>query len=210
MLLQRVLFDGMVLKKFMGGCPQRHSPKGRPLAKKTISFKAVLIMGGIVGISVIVIAYIAVYLQHKKTVIASIEGTLPKMEEKSGWQSLSPDQEGEHHYIVEKQTDRSGRTVSAWDRLTYSKEGRENYITKRRRNNMFVTGMDKLTHRYILYDFKCAEQPKRYAIMKVFEVAQDKKTLDYGKSGSQKDWEDVPEGTTIDRLAKVACPGQVK
>ena len=41
--------------------------------------------------------------------------------------------------------------------------------------------------------------------MKVFEVSQDGKTLDYGKAGSQKDWEDIPGQTIVDRLAKIAC-----
>jgi len=165
----------------------------------------VLTIGVIIGISVIVIAYIAINLQQRRTLTASIEGTLPRMEEKSGWQGLITDQEGEHHYIVEKSPGQSGEVASAWDRLTYSKGGRDAYVLKRRKNGMFITGMDALTHRYVLYDLKCAASPKQYAVIKVFEVSRDKKTLDYGKTGSQKDWEDVPEGTVIDGLAKASC-----
>lgn len=203
--MQRGLFDGIVLEKIPRG-PLPALRKESPLAKKTLSFKAVLTIGVIIGIAVIVIAYIAIHLQQRKTLTASIEGTLPRMEEKDGWQSLAADQEGEHHYIVEKRPDQSGQIASAWDRLTYSREGRNAYVLKRRKNGMFTTGMDTLANRYILYDFKCAAEPKRYAIMKVFEVSKDKKTLDYGKAGSQKDWEDIPEGTMIDKLAKFSCP----
>lgn len=163
-------------------------------------------MGVIIGIAVIVIAIIAIHLQQRRTLAASVKGTLPRMEEKSGWQGLSSDGEGEHHYIIEKQPDRSGEVVSAWDKLTYSTKGRDNYILKRRKNGLFITGMDTLAHRYILYDLKCTAQPKRYAIMKVLEVSEGGKTLDYGKAGSQNDWEDIPADTMIDKLAKAACP----
>lgn len=176
------------------------------MPKKTLSFKTVLIMGVVIGIAVIVIAVIAIHFQQRRTLVASIEGTLPRMEQKSGWQGLLTDAEGEHHYVIDKKPDGNGEIVGAWDRLTYSGEGRGSYIQKRRRNGMFLTGMETLAYRYILYDLKCAVQPKRYTIMKVFEVSRDGKTLDYGKAGSQKDWEDIPEGTIIDKLAKVACP----
>lgn len=176
------------------------------MAKKVPSFKAVLTIGVIIGIVVIIIAYFAIQFQQRKTLKASIEGTLPRMEEKSGWQPLMTDREGEHHYIVEKRPGQSGQIASVWDRLTYSDQGKKDYILKRRKNGMFTVGMDKLSRRFILYDLKCSAEPKRYTIMKVFEVSHDNKTLDYGKTGSQKDWEDVPEGTTIDRLAAVSCP----
>ncbi|MBP7527783.1 MAG: hypothetical protein KA801_07655 [Syntrophorhabdaceae bacterium] len=176
------------------------------MPKKTLSIKTVLIMGVVIGIAVIVIAVIAIHFQQRRTLTASVEGTLPRMEQKSGWQGLSIDAEGEHHCVVEKKADGNGEIVGVWDRLTYTREGRDNYIQKRRRNGMFLTGMETLAYRYILYDLKCAMQPKRYTIMKVFEVSGDGKTLDYGKAGSQKDWEDIPEGTIIDKLAKVACP----
>jgi len=132
--------------------------------------------------------------------------TLPSMEEKSGWQGLLTDAEGEHHYVVEKKPDQSGEVISAWDRLTYSREGRNSYMLKRRKGGMFTAGMDTLRYRYILFDLECASQPRRYAVMKVFEVAESGKTLDYGKAGSKKDWEDIPEGTIVDRLAKISCP----
>jgi len=180
--------------------------KGDLVAKKTPSFLNVLTIGVIIGVVVIIVAVIAIHLQQRRTLVASLEGTLPKMEEKTGWQSLTVDKEGEYHYVVERRPDQSLDTVSAWNRLTYSDEGRKDYILRRQQRGLFVVGMDALTHRYILYDFKCAAEPKRYAIIKVFEVSgKDDKTLDYGKTGSQKDWEDVPDGTIIGDLAKVAC-----
>lgn len=168
--------------------------------------KTVLTMGAIIGIAVIVIAITAIYLQQRRTLKAAVEGTLPRMEEKTGWQALSTDAEGEHHYVIEKKQGQSGEVVSVWERLTYSKEGRENYIAKRRRNGMFITGMDTLVSRYIFYDIKCNREEPKYAIMKVFEVSRDGRTLDYGKTGSQKDWEDIPADTVVDKLAKTACP----
>lgn len=163
-------------------------------------------MGIIIGIAVIVIAVIAIQLQQKRTLKASIEGTLPKMEEKTGWQALATDGEGEHHYVIDKRLGDPGQVVGAWDRLTYSKEGRQKYILKRQRNGLFTTGMDTLASRFTLYDLKCGKKPRQYAIMKVFEVSEDGRTLDYGKAGSQKDWEDIPAETIVDRLAKIACP----
>ncbi len=165
----------------------------------------VLTIGLIIFDVVIVVGFIAMRTAVQQNFQASLAGTLPRMEEKSGWQSLTTDQEGEHHYIVEKSPGQSGEVASVWDRLTYSRGGRDAYVLKRRKNGMFITGMDALTHRYILYDLKCTASPKQYAVIKVFEVSRDKKTLDYGKTGSQKDWEDVPEGTVIDKLAKASC-----
>ncbi len=159
-----------------------------------------------IGIVVIAIAVIAIQFQQKRTLKASIEGTLPRMEEKTGWQALTADGEGEHHYIIEKKQGESGQAVGAWDRLTYSKEGKEKYILKRRRNGMFTTGMESLVRRFTLYDLKCGKEPRQYAIIKVFEVAEDGRTVDYGKAGSQKDWEDIPPEAIVDRLAKIACP----
>lgn len=173
--------------------------------KKTLSIKTVLIMGVIIGIAVVVIAIVALKVQQRKTLEASIAGTLPKMEEKTGWQALSTDPEGKHDYIIEKSSDGSEDIVGVWQRLTYSKEGRGNYILKRRNIGLFITGMDTLAYRYTLYHVRCKEQPVKYTIMKVFEVSQDGKTLDYGKAGSQKDWEEIPKDTIIDKLANAAC-----
>jgi len=176
------------------------------LSKKTLSFKTVLTMGVIIGIVVIIIAVIAITLQQKRTLKASVAGTLPRMEEKTGWQELFTDADGEHHYIIEKRKDQSGNVIGAWDRLTYSKKGKDNYILKRRSNGMFITGMDTLTRRYTLYYLKCGEKEQQFAIIKVFEASRDGKTLDYGKTGSQKDWDNVPPEAVVGKLAKIACP----
>jgi len=71
---------------------------------------------------------------------------------------------------------------------------------------MFVEGFDQLTRRDILYEFKCSKDPMEYAIMEVFEVDGKNKTLDYGKAGSSKDWEAIPQGTVIEKLAQTVCP----
>lgn len=176
------------------------------MQKKTLTVKKVLIMGAITGISVIVIAYFAIYMQQRKAFTASREGTFPKAKELASVQYYTTDNEGAHYYAPEQDTDVSRENIQAWSRLIYTTDGKNSYILKRRQKNMFVVGFDRLIQRDILYELKCSKEPAEYAIIEVFEVDDTGKTLDYGKTGSSKDWEAIPQGTTIDKLAQVVCP----
>jgi hypothetical protein len=176
------------------------------MQKKTLTVKKVLIMGAVTGISVIVIAYFTIYMQQSKAIMASREGTLPKARDLASVQLYNTDHEGAHYYTLDQGSNLSSGHARAWSRLIYTKEGKNGYILRRRQKNIFVEGFDKLVQRDILYEFKCAKDPAEYAIIEVFEVDETGKTLDYGKTGSSKDWEAIPQGTNIDKLAQAVCP----
>src|SRR5690606_15308576 len=114
--------------------------------------------------------------------------------------------EGTHSYVLDQHSDVSRGNIRAWSRLTYTQSGKNEYILKRKQVNIFVEGFDGLAWRDILYEFKCDKDPMEYAIIEVFEVDGHGKTLDYAKAGSSKDWEAVPQGTNIDKLARAVCP----
>lgn len=176
------------------------------MQRKTLTVKKVLIMGAITGITVIVIAYFAIYMQQRRAILASREGTLPKAKELASIQHYTTDHEGAHYYTVEQDGDVSRGNVRVWSRLIYTQDGKNGYILRRRQRNIFVEGFDKLKQRDILYEFRCTKDPAEYAIIEVFEVDVHSKTLDYGRTGSSKDWEAIPQGTNIDKLAQVVCP----
>lgn len=178
--------------------------------KKKLTTKKLLLMGVIVGASVIILSYLTLFAQHKRTLNASIEGTLPRMKELSITDILTEDSEGVCHYTLEQQGDVRPGNRRAWTRLVYSEEGKKQYLIKRLQNNMFTIGFDRLQERTILYEFKCSKNPVEYAIVEVFEIDNQGKTLDYGKTGSSKDWEAVPEGSAIYELAQKTCPPQNK
>lgn len=177
---------------------------------KKLSVKTVLLLGAVTGISVILIAYFAILMQERRTVKASREGTLPTSRQLDNLAYYTTDHEGVHHYALDRQADVSKGSLRAWSRLIYTSEGRNTYIERRRQRNIFVEGFDKLSRRDILYEFQCAKDPMEYAIIEVFEVDDAGKTLDYGRTGSSKDWEAIPPETTIDRLARVVCPAAKK
>jgi len=176
------------------------------MQRNTLTIRKVLTMGVIIGICVIAIAYFIIYMQHRRVLDASKEGTLPKTKELINLQSYTADNEGNHFYDLEQKTEISQENIRAWSRLIYTQEGKNNYIKKRMQRNIFVEGFDQLTQRDILYEFRCNKNPTEYAIIEVFEVDGQGKTLDYGKTGSSKDWEAIPPGTTIEKLAQTVCP----
>ena len=176
------------------------------MQRKTLTVKKVLIMGTTIGICVIVIAYLAIYAQQQRVIKASKAGTLPKSKELSSLQPYTTDNEGAHSYVVDNQSQVSLGNVRAWSRLVYTQSGKNDYILKRRQRNIFVEGLDRLTRRDILYEIRCSRDPAEYAIIEVFEVDEQGKTLDYGKTGSSADWEAIPQGTTIEKLAKAVVP----
>jgi hypothetical protein len=176
------------------------------MQKKTLTVKKLLFMGVIIGVCVIAIAYFIIFTQHRRSLEASREGTLPRTKELASLQSYTTDNEGVHSYALEQQGESSRGNVRAWSRLIYTQSGKNEYILKRKQINIFVEGFDGLAWRDILYEFKCNKDPMEYAIIEVFEVDGQGKTLDYGKTGSSKDWEAIPQGTTIDKLAQAVCP----
>jgi hypothetical protein len=178
--------------------------------QKKLTVKKVLTMGAIVGVCVIAIAYFIIYTQHRRVLEGSREGTLPKTKELANLQFYISDSEGNHSYTIEQQSDVHRENVRAWSRLLYTQAGKNAYIQKRRQRNMFIEGFDQLTHRDILYEFKCSKDPVEYSIIEVFEVDGKGKTLDYGKTGSSKDWEAIPQGTILEKLAQVVCPSKRK
>jgi hypothetical protein len=175
------------------------------MQKKTLTVKKVLTMGAIIGLCVIAIAYFIIYTQHRRVLEASREGTLPMTKELAGLQFYINDNEGAHSYTLEQQNETSRENIRAWSRLVYTQSGKNEYILKRKQINIFVEGFDSLAWRDILYEFKCNKDPMEYAIIEVFEVDGQGKTLDYGKTGSSKDWEAIPRGTTIEKLAQTVC-----
>lgn len=176
------------------------------MQKKALTVKKVLTMGVIIGVCVVVIAYFIIYAQHRRVLEASREGTLPKTKELVSLQSYTNDNEGAHSYVLDRQSEVSRGNIRIWSRLMYTQSGKNEYIMKRKQRNIFVEGFDSLTQRDILYEFKCGKDPMEYAIIEVFEVDKQGKTLDYGKTGSSKDWEAIPPGTTIEKLAQTVCP----
>lgn len=180
------------------------------MQRKQLTVKKVLTMGVVTGITVIVIAYFAIYTQQKRLIAASKAGTLPMAKPLTDLHHYVTDHEGTHHYAIERENTGSKGTVRVWSRLLYTDDGKKAYILKRRQRNIFVDGFDKVTHRDVLYELKCTEDPAEYAIIEVFEVNGEGKTIDYGRSGSSRDWEAIPEGTTIEKLAKAVCPTKSK
>lgn len=180
------------------------------MQKKTLTAKKVLTMGAIIGVCVIAIAYFIIYTQHRRVLEASREGTLPKTKELANLQFYTTDNEGTHSYALMQQIGTAPENIRAWSRLIYTQNGKNSYIQKRKQRNIFVEGFDGLAWRDILYEFKCNKDPMEYAIIEVFEVDGQGKTLDYGKTGSSKDWEAIPQGTTIHKLAQMVCPSLKK
>jgi hypothetical protein len=175
------------------------------MQKKTLTVKKLLLMGVIIGVCVIAIAYFVIFTQHRRALEASRDGTLPRTKELASLHAYFTDNEGAHSYALQQQSDAPRGNVRAWSRLIYTENGKTEYILKRKQINMFVEGFDGLARRDILYELKCGKDPMEYAIIEVFEVDGQGKTLDYGKTGSSKDWEAIPQGTTVERLAQTVC-----
>ena len=180
------------------------------MERKTLTVKNVLTMGVITGIAVIVIAYLAIYTQQQRLIKASRSGTLPAAKTLTSLQHYVTDHEGTHHYVIKEDSADSHESVRVWSRLLYSEGGKNAYLLKRKQRAIFVEGFDKLTYRDVLYDLKCNKDPAEYAIIEVFEVNREGRTIDYGRTGSSVDWEAIPEGTIIEKLAKAVCPSKGK
>ena len=67
-------------------------------------------------------------------------------------------------------------------------------------------GFDKVRHRNVLYELNCFSERGEYAILEILEMTKEGTRLDYAKVGTYKDWQFVPEGSTMEKLCKAACP----
>jgi hypothetical protein len=174
--------------------------------RKPFTIKKVVIMGCTIGRIVMIMTFFGGYLQHRKALNGPREGVLPKATAIGNLQYYASDSEGDHYYSKEQSTSPSANRVSVWNSLTYSDEGRRAYLLKRKQGGMFIQGLETLAQRNSLYDLKCKGKNTEFAIIEVFEVGKDGSTLDYARSGSIKDWETVPEGSALDKLAQLVCP----
>lgn len=162
-------------------------------------------MGITIGIVTMVVTFFFQYRQHR-IIQASQEGALPSLPDMGDVSGYATDPEGDHYYASIRSDSASTNRVEVWSRLVYSDEGKRIYLQKRKQNGMFVDGFDRLSQRTTRVELECGSKKKEYAVIEVFEIARDGKTLDYARTGSTKNWDAVPEGSYLDKLAGVACP----
>lgn len=162
-------------------------------------------MGITIGIVVMVVTFFMQY-QQNRVIQTAKEGTLPAPPDPGDVHHYATDPEGDHYYAAIRSTSAPSNKVEVWSRLIYSDEGKGIYLQKRRQNGMFVDGFDGLSQRTTRVELDCASSKKEYAVIEVFEVSKDAKTLDYARTGSSKDWNPIPEGSFLDKLAAAACP----
>ncbi len=176
------------------------------MSRKKAGLLHAVVVGLLVGVTVVVVGYIYLSYQQKRAAQASRDGVLPAVTEVREWTRYATDGEGEHSYSVQPVDNAPAGTVRVWHRVSYSREGREAYLAKRKRHGMFVDGFERLKVRLILYEFKCMEAKPEFVILEIFEVADNGKTIDYAKTGSHRDWGPTPEGSIQEQLAGVVCP----
>jgi hypothetical protein len=175
---------------------------------KASQIKRVIKISIMVGLAVIIVGFIALQIQERRSRTGQAGGGFPTLVDKGGWQFYNSDKEGDHYYRMEKMEKPSPGIVRAWDKLIYSKEGKELYLSKRARSGMFTEGLGELTHRSVLYELNCFSERGEYHVVEMFERSKEGTTLDYAKSGSYKDWTHAPEGSFLETLMKTVCPAK--
>jgi hypothetical protein len=175
------------------------------MPKQPLTFRKVLMMGITIGIVTMIVTFFMQYRQNRH-VQTSREGGLPVLPDVGDVHRYATDPEGDHYYATIRSNSTSPSKVEVWSRFIYSDQGKRIYLQKRKQNGMFVDGFDGLSQRTTRVELECAPNKREYAVIEVFEVARDGKTLDYARTGSTKNWEAIPEGTFLDKLAAVACP----
>ena len=120
------------------------------------------------------------------------------------WTYYAADTDGAHYYWVESQP--SPGVVRVWGHLVYSPGGRDLYIAKRKSAGMSTDGFGKVHHRNVFYELNCFSERGEYAILEILEMTKEGTRLDYAKMGTYKEWHFVPEGSTLEKLCKGACP----
>lgn len=176
------------------------------LRKKPTIF-SILMFGVTVGISIVVIGYFAINFQRQKALESSIKGTFPKMIELADIRHYASDSDGDYYYAENLTAKKSSpENIMIWNRLVYSTEGKNKYIQKRKLNGLFVEGLENLEQRNTICEFKCSKDKAEYAVVAIFEVGKDGKTLDYGNTGKDREWGYIPPGSSLEKLAKQVCP----
>jgi len=175
------------------------------LRKKPSVFHVVM-FGITVGVALIITGYFATYFQQHKSLEASKKGTFPKMPEIGDAKQYASDREGIYYYSANHTAKKtSPENVTMWSKMVYSRDGRDAYINKRKLNGLFTEGLEQLNQRNILYEFKCNKDKVEYAVIEIFEVGKDGKTLDYGNNGKDRDWGYIPTGSPLEQLALIVC-----
>lgn len=177
------------------------------MLRKKPSVLHVIMFGISVGIAVIVIGYLVIHFQQQRSLNASKKGLFPKMPEIGDVRQYASDSEGDHYYTgnpIAKKI--SPENIMIWSRLVYSQKGRDSYINKRKQNGLFTEGLEHLGQRNILYEFKCGKDKVEYAVVEIFEIGKDGKTLDYGNTGKDREWGYTPPGSPLEKLARQVCP----
>jgi hypothetical protein len=175
------------------------------MPKQPLTIKKVLLMAITIGLITMVVTLVMQYKQNR-VIEASKAAGYPAGPDIGAAHRYTTDTDGDHYYAPIKSGPPSSNKVEVWTRLVYSDEGKRSYSEKRKRNGMFVDGLDGLMQRTTRMELSCASNKKEYAVIEVFEVAKDGKTVDYARTGSSKNWENIPEGTFLEKLAEVACP----
>jgi hypothetical protein len=123
------------------------------------------------------------------------------------WIPYGKDEEGQHFYRLDARKTSPG-IVRVWTQVIFSPEGRAKYIEKRQKYKFPIAGYEKLSRRTVLYELNCFSKKRENSVQEVFEVATDEKTLDYARAGTYKDWQEIPRGCMLDKLADIVCPGK--
>jgi len=185
---------------------KRRRNKDSMLRKKPSVFH-ILMFGLSVGIAVVVIGYFVISFQHKRSLEASRKGLFPKMPEIGDLRQYASDSDGYYYYAPGSSTKKtSPENKMIWGRLVYSEKGRNSYIDVRRQSGLFTEGLDNLHQRTILYEFSCGKDKTAYAVVEIFEVGKDGRTLDYGNTGKDREWGHAPSGSPMEKLAGLVCP----
>jgi hypothetical protein len=122
------------------------------------------------------------------------------------WKKFGTDQDGDHFYRFDESSKSFPDILSVKTRLVYSEEGKKGYIAKRQAAKLPIQGFDELDSRTVLYGLNCVSKRKEICVLEVFELTGEGKTLDYAKTGSYKQWNEIPPGTVYDELQRIICP----
>ena len=177
------------------------------MLRKKPSVSHVIMFGLTVGIAVVVIGYLVIHFQQQRSLNASKKGLFPKMPAIGDVRQYASDSEGDYYYTENRTAEKaSPENIMIWSRLVYSQKGRDSYINIRKQNGLFTEGLEHLNQRNVLYEFKCNKDKVEYAVVEIFEVGKDGKTLDYGNNGKDREWGYTPSGSQLEKLARQVCP----
>lgn len=172
--------------------------------KQRHHLKAILYCG---GFFIIVLAFV-MWLQGQAQQQPVPEKTAVNDIKSTDWKTYGVDGDGEHSYRFDDSGKAFPDVLSVKTKMVYSQEGKKKYMEKRQKNRLSTTGFDDLHSRTVLFGLNCVSKNREICVLEVFELSKDGKTLDYAKSGSYKQWNQIPPGSVYDKLANVVCPEQ--